>query len=283
MPIVIGFEVAQPASRHVKKTLPPTLSGFPGEAEIRYFVKATINRKSFFKENPRAYAPFNFFPIEPPRPPRTGSEIFARQRHQFQYFNDGEPSKGKMKTLFSKKSGDAAAGRAEAPYICVDARLPQPAILTCSSPIPLRLIVKKLNEYSEPIYLQSLQISLIGDTKVRAHELFRVETNSWVILSKSNMNIKIGNSSDPKDHEHIIDDREWARTPLPNTVAPTFETCNISRTYQVDVRIGFSYAGSVQTATSKVRYGPKTRIVWPQRSIVPFVAPVAGATHTDYL
>jgi hypothetical protein len=37
----------------VKQTLPPSLNGFPGEAEIRYFVKVTVNRPQFYKENPR--------------------------------------------------------------------------------------------------------------------------------------------------------------------------------------------------------------------------------------
>ncbi len=30
--------------RHIKSTLPPSLSGFPGEAEIRYYVKVTVQR-----------------------------------------------------------------------------------------------------------------------------------------------------------------------------------------------------------------------------------------------
>ena len=48
------MELARDTDRHVKKTLPPTLSGFPGEAEIRYFVKVTVQRAAFFKENYRA-------------------------------------------------------------------------------------------------------------------------------------------------------------------------------------------------------------------------------------
>lgn len=47
-------EMARNTENHVKKTLPPSLSGFPGEAEIRYFVKVTVQRPSFFKENFRA-------------------------------------------------------------------------------------------------------------------------------------------------------------------------------------------------------------------------------------
>jgi len=39
--------------QHVKTTLPPTLTAFPGLAEIRYYLKVTVNRKEFYKENPR--------------------------------------------------------------------------------------------------------------------------------------------------------------------------------------------------------------------------------------
>lgn len=46
-------EVARNTDRHVKKTLPPSLSGFPGEAEIKYYVKATVSRPEFYKGNIR--------------------------------------------------------------------------------------------------------------------------------------------------------------------------------------------------------------------------------------
>lgn len=262
MSATAGFEMARPPSRHVKKTLPPTLSGFPGEAEIRYFVKATINRHSFFKENPRAYTPFNFFPIEPPRPDPAGSEVFARQKHQFTPPPDSEPVKGKMKSLFGmKKEPDPPMGRADAPFVSVDARLPEPAILTCNQEVPLRIIVKKLNDYHDPIYLQNLQVSLIGNTKIKAHEVHRTESNSWVLMSKSNMGMTIGDPSDAVGTETVIDERLWRGQPLPNTVAPSFETCNISREYQVDVRVGLSYNGSATKGHDKVRKGQIPRIV----------------------
>ena len=47
------MEVSKPPTIHVKKILPPTLGGFPGEAEIRYYVKATVARPSMFQENAR--------------------------------------------------------------------------------------------------------------------------------------------------------------------------------------------------------------------------------------
>lgn len=256
-----GLEFSKAPTRHVKKTLPPTLSGFPGEAEIRYFLKATVSRHQFWKENPRAYAPFNFFPIEPPRPLVSGSEVFARQKHSFVPFPDGEGTAAKMKSLFSKsKEPMSPIAGGEAPHISVDARLPEPAILTCNKDIPLRLLVKKLNDCEAMTFLQSLEISLIGITKIRAHDVHRVENNSWVIMSKSNMGIPIGAPSDAMNTETAIDDHLWRGLILPSTVAPTFVACNIERSYQLDVRVGLSYTGTTQS-NPKVRKGQIPRIV----------------------
>nr|POF05850.1 hypothetical protein CFP56_53237 [Quercus suber] len=257
-----GLELARPATQHVKKTLPPTMSGFPGEAEIRYFVKTTINRHSFFKENPRAYAPFNFLPIEPPRPKVTGSEIFARQRHSFLQFPDrGTPMKPKAKWLFGDKkaNGPASPTAGDAPQVSVDVRLPQPPIITCNADLPLRIIVKRLNDSNEDLLLSSLQVSLIALTKIRAHDVFRTEQSSWIIMSRSNMGIALGSPTDPAQTETVLDDNMWRQQVLPNTVAPSFETCNISRSYQLDVRLGLSYPGGTRSS-----FQPQT-IVLPLR------------------
>jgi len=231
------------------------MSGFPGEAEIRYFVKATISRLHFWKENPRAYANFNFFPIEPPRPPSTGSEIFARQKHTFIHRPDSPQAKAKVKAFFgkSKDPSGLSAVEGDAPQISLDARLPEPAILTCSQPIPLRLVMKKLHNPGGTIFLGSLEIALIGSTKIRAQDVYRTEDTSWVILSKSNLGIALGLSSDPTDQEIVIDDSLWRDQILPKTVAPSFVTCNIERSYRLDIRVGLSYAAPGQVSDTKVR------------------------------
>lgn len=122
-----------------------------------------------------------------------------------------------------------------------DARLPNPSILTCNEPIPLRVLVNKMSDSSETIFLQSFQIELVAKTHILAHDLNRTETGSWVIFSQSNMGAVLGKGSDPAGTEWTIDARMWNQLPLPNSVAPTFETCNISRTYELEVRVGLSY------------------------------------------
>jgi hypothetical protein len=50
----LKLEVARDTNRHVRKTLPPSLTGLSGVAEIQYYVKATVARPQFYKENIRA-------------------------------------------------------------------------------------------------------------------------------------------------------------------------------------------------------------------------------------
>lgn len=50
----LNVQFAPDTNQHVKKALPPTLSGFAGEAEIKYYVKATVVRPKFYQENLRS-------------------------------------------------------------------------------------------------------------------------------------------------------------------------------------------------------------------------------------
>jgi hypothetical protein len=245
--------LATAPTQHVHKTLPPTMSGFPGEAEIRYFVKVTVVRQSFFKENPRAQVPFKFFPIEPPRPPSSGSQVYARQKHSWDVASN-LPKKEKMKSMFGMKSStfDVAHSSGILAF-SVDARLPEPAILTCNQDIPLAIVIKRLSPSTAQLVLQSLQILVVSSTKVRAHDTFRTEQNSFVMMSKSNMGLRLAFPSGEEGAELIVDDGLWRGQKLPNTVAPSFETCNITRSYALDVRIGLSHEGHALGGDSKVR------------------------------
>ncbi|KAF2231681.1 arrestin [Viridothelium virens] len=229
----LRLEVARQPSRHVKQTLPPNLTGFPGEADIRYFVKVTVARPQFFQQNARAIVPFSFLPIEPPRRRPSSAETYARRTFQFSQTT---------RAVGGRKGSDSIDSSAvqEIPQVRVDARLPNPPVLTCNEDVPLRVLVTRINKFSEHLFLQSLQIELSGYTHVRAHEIGRKESTSWLIMSMSNMGIPIGNASDVVGSEIPLNREYWDQRPLPNTVAPSFETCNLARTYEIEIRIGLS-------------------------------------------
>ncbi|KAK8246114.1 arrestin [Phyllosticta capitalensis] len=271
---IATLEIARPPTRHVKQTLPPSLTGYPGEAEVKYFVKCTVNRPSLLKENPRSFVHFNFLPIEPPRPQKADGEVYARRQHGFNPKLIPAPErKGSFLGKLKEKSGSAPSSPisstppVEPPRFSVDARLPNPAILTLNEDLPLRVLVKQLNERSEPLYLQMLQIELIGYTAVRAHEVARTESNSWIIASFSNMAIPLGAPSDVPGTETPINPEYWSDKPLPNTVAPSFETCNLSRYYELEVRVGLGYAS--------YKHGADQLIVLPLRLPVKIFSGIA--------
>lgn len=50
----VTVDYARDASRHIKGTLPPSLSGITDDvAWIKYFLKVTVNRPQFYKTNMR--------------------------------------------------------------------------------------------------------------------------------------------------------------------------------------------------------------------------------------
>lgn len=61
-------------------------------------------------------------------------------------------------------------------------------------------------------------------------------------MSQANMNMPVGNPSDKGRKEWKLPSRLWDDFPLPNTVCPSFDTCNISRRYELEVRVGLAHA-----------------------------------------
>jgi hypothetical protein len=230
--------------RHVTKTLPPSLNGFSEEAEIRYYVKVTVQRPSIWKGNRRSELGLKFLPIEPIRPRPSNAETFARRPHMFKA---GLSPFARKQFAFKKKPTQLSN---TPPSVLVDARLPSPAILTCNEAIPLRILLKRQAESPEYVFLVGLQIDLIGYTKLRAQQLIKTETGTWVVMSVTGLTMPIGNPSDPVGTESPIDSKIWDRIPLPHTVTPSFDTCNISRIYEIEVRVtlGYGYPQEIQVS-----------------------------------
>ncbi|KAJ6443379.1 arrestin [Purpureocillium lavendulum] len=242
--------------QHVTRTLPPSLTGYPNEAEIRYYIKVTVQRPGFLKENWRFQVGFKFLPIEPPRPAVNGQEAFARRPFTFRARTPTQPEK-KRSGFFSRKTDKGAEalengsdgsslkddlGQAPAPSVEMSARLPHPPVLTCNQPIPLRLIAKKLVNSPEQVYLVSFQMDLIGITEVRSHNIFDKKINRWVVVSTTDLSIPL--TSSPQDevgNEVVIPDELWRNRPLPNTVAPSFVACNLRRRYELELKIGLAW------------------------------------------
>ncbi|PNH40910.1 hypothetical protein VD0004_g6125 [Verticillium dahliae] len=266
---------------HVTKTLPPSFTGMPMAAEVRYYVKVTIQRPGLLKENWRYQIGFKFMPIEPPRPPRTTQEAFARrpftfkpristpavapplQKKRSSFFmtaKDKEREKEKEKEEASSK----AFAEAAPPSIELSARLPHPPILTCNQPVPLRLIAKKLVPSNEQVYLTSLQIELVGTMTLRAHDLNYKHPSRWTIVHQVNLNTPLlqNPATDEVGVESVVPDDVWRHVPLPNTVAPSFATCNLQRTYELELKVGLSWGAPTRSGGLLARKEPPPQTIY---------------------
>ena len=210
--------------------------------------------KAFYKENLRYVYHINFLPIEPPRP--TGgvqAETYARRRHDFSAGK--QPRRSLLDSIRGNPSGTAVPSQRTSlpPSIMVDARLPNPPIVTCNHEIPLRIIIKLLQPTNHPIVLHSLHITLTGKTRVRAQQVVRVVTNDWVLFSRQGLAIPLAFRIARPDEGTIVDltAAGWQNQLLPNSVAPSFETCNIKRSYELDVHVGVGW-GDRASAAKKV-------------------------------
>lgn len=223
--------------KHVTRTLPPSFAGFPFQAGIRYYVKVTVQRPGFLRENWRLETNFKFLPIEPPRAPRSGQETFARR--PFTFRPKSPPLAGRRRASLFSPGPNQPPGCA--PSVELSARLPHPPVLTCNQPVPLHLIAKKLVACPDQVYLSSLQLDLIGISEVRSHSILHSKMNRWVVASASDLTIPLTQSPhDDVGHELVVPD-VWRNRPLPNTVAPSFVACNLSRRYELEIRLGLSW------------------------------------------
>ncbi|KAI2640226.1 hypothetical protein GGS21DRAFT_505772 [Xylaria nigripes] len=225
---------------HVKSTLPPSLTGFPHEAEIRYYVKVTVQRPGVFKDNWRSEVGFKFLPIEPPRPSSSPQEAFARRPFTFK---PRTPMTPRRSFFGSSKSANVPidTDKHTLPVVEMSARLPFPSILTCNEPVPIRLIAKKLAPSLEQIRLTALEIALIGYTHVRVAQSQKVEQTRWIVVSAPKISVSLGSPADPENTEFEIPPMLWATQRLPNTVAPSFRACNLARRYELELKLSLSW------------------------------------------
>ena len=156
------------------------------------------------------------------------------------------PEKSGLFRKASVATADPLAPTVPPPSISIDGRLPDPAIITCNEALPLRILITKKNESPATIYLRTLSITLVGVTDVRAHDLRRQEVQSWVIMSQAHIDKALNNNIGSEGNGILeVDSSLWKQRPLPNTISPSFITCNIVRHYDLEIKAGLSW-GSTQ-------------------------------------
>jgi hypothetical protein len=113
--------------------------------------------------------------------------------------------------------------------------LPSPAILTWDKSIPLRILLRRSGENEEQVYLIFLQLRLFEFTEIRASDVTRVRTHIRPLLGLEVLTIPLWS---PSEKETTLNSKLWDHLRFPHTAEPSFETCNLRRSYDLEVGLG---------------------------------------------
>ena len=208
-------------------------------ADRRYFVKVTVNRPSLFSRNLRHIVPFVFCPVEPPRPPAENSQIFVRKKHTLSV-NQRSQESGIFGGIFGKRS--MAAGT-----VAFEVRLPNPPILVPTEPIPMTFILKRDADSQGVVYVRTIQVMLGIKTLIAAQGYRRELGYLLPLVDVESLNITLRpnqNQITIHPEDLLQQDSNFKGLALPDTIPPSFRTCNIARKYTLVLYMGVTAAAN---------------------------------------
>jgi hypothetical protein len=113
-----------------------------------YFVEAIVKGPSFFSKNYAKLTPLIFWPHEPIRQ--------SPLTHQLVLGKLASGSRGILGALLKRRS--IATG--DCGIVTFGAKLPDPAIIKCTEPIPSSFVVKRTSASSDIVHIESIRITL---------------------------------------------------------------------------------------------------------------------------
>ncbi|KAK9452040.1 uncharacterized protein V1518DRAFT_410216 [Limtongia smithiae] len=259
-------------THHIVETLPPSLSDLE-TASIKYFFKVTVRKASFLKVNMRETRLFVFLPIEPPRPEQY-QVYFSRRKHTFNYVpvvtsrsasgSTRAPQKNhgffsSLRRLGSSMDGGISNSRNSkwsilrqtGPQFYFEARFREPRLAVISEVLPLRLFITTSSPNSftspmPPVYLLALKVNLVCITIVSAEIHSQKYAHAAQIANLTNLKVPCVQMTPVEGQNGLFeaefDPAAWRGSLLlPNTITPTFKTCNIARTYALEIFADISH------------------------------------------
>ncbi|EYE91870.1 uncharacterized protein EURHEDRAFT_463772 [Aspergillus ruber CBS 135680] len=214
---VCGKRPASRRTHHLLRKLPPSSGDKTTPEEIKYFLEATVRPDGILCRTQKATRDVYFRHVS------TISHIL--------------PSLTGKETVTCSSGSNSSLS----PLTCeIEAKLLNGPFLLLGQPISLNVDVIKLNldECKSGVFLHNFQTMLIETTEVRARDSMEVHTRSCVIQTTTRVQYEprcmVGSTLS-------FDDSLWSRHCVPLHLTPTFETCNISRSYKLEIRLGIEF------------------------------------------
>lgn len=197
--------------------LPHSTGDLTSDAEILYFLEARVTMGGVFKHVMKKSRQIFLYPITNPQQPPP-SIINQREIS----FNRTE-NHGKFTSIYG-----------------VAIELGQGSDLALGQRVPIKMHVTQSDLNSlDDLMLNDYQVMLIQRTISRVGTQSQVKHVFRTLRTVSNLNLDICVAEMTGNNAMTLSDNSWGPTFLPSDITPTFETCNITRTYKLEVRLGF--------------------------------------------
>jgi hypothetical protein len=237
-----AYEAPTDTYQHVQQILPPSLAGSE-DVWVRYFVKAVVQRPSKLSLNYRAYAPFLFLPIDRPRAEvETSTAFFVKRQHTLSVLDDAKRGRGLLGAFTEPK-------KRLSDTIAIEVRQPNPPVVVPGVPASIELLgyfETNFNNLSD-LRVTHISVYFLATTRIKAQRLKRTLGGRLPVYS-TDVNIPFTRQASPTQPAMQLQLASLA-TPLvvATDCAPTFVTCNISRTYEFEFNITVQYGPSKAT------------------------------------
>lgn len=219
-------------SSHISRQLPPTFSY--GDAEVGYVVSSVVNKPGLLLFNMKETQGFPFLPADKPQP-LYGGYISKRE---------------KLVVPKHRNNGGAL------PQLYFEVRRHASARLIPGEEQILRLCIAKTPFFRESklpdIFLHSIKVKLRSFTNMHAINASRVNTmymeqmsdTRTLKLAKLDMKRIELNNMKWKEDDKILRTEiplELYSFKVPHNICPSFETCNIARSYYLEVTLTYAF------------------------------------------
>ncbi|OJZ82949.1 hypothetical protein ASPFODRAFT_700856 [Aspergillus luchuensis CBS 106.47] len=204
---------------HLLRKLPPSSGNFNTPEEIRYSLEAIITQNGLMYRTYRSTRQISFHPVS--AVPKPSQSVVVR----------------KTVTCNTK-----AAELLSPPLTYeIQAELVNGPFVLLGHPIALSVKVTNINDEKPDVSLRDFQSMLIETTDIRAHGIMQSATRSWIIQTITNLGKPFLNAMAASGTVMTLDDAVWSRHRLPHCLTPTFETCNVTRSYKLEIRLGIEF------------------------------------------
>ncbi|KAL3263783.1 hypothetical protein ABHI18_001424 [Aspergillus niger] len=205
---------------HLLRKLPPSSGNLYTPEEIRYSLDATITWNGLLYRSHESTRTISFHPVSAiPKPLQSVS----------------------VRKIVTCSTKAAELLRPPLTYE-IEVELVNGPFVLLGHPIALGVKVINVNDEKPDISLRDFQSMLIETTDIRAHGIIQRVTRSWIIQTMTNLSQPFVTGGGPTaGFVMSLDEGVWSRHSVPHCLTPTFETCNVTRSFKLEIRLGIEF------------------------------------------